>query len=134
MDHGQGPPVPGAGAVDLDALRRGGELPPLTGEPIAFYANDVQPSVETEGNVTLMFRWLGPDGASQPVHVSIPAGLLLTLTMLAPQVVEQAAIRYQKQADGMRQFLQGAQETVADVQQTRRTGGGPHDLTQRRGQ
>lgn len=112
---------PGGGVVDLGALGRAQETPmDLSGEQPAFYANDCQPSIETEGNVTLTFRYLGPDGASQPVRVAMPTGLFVQLMSMTPKIVEESVKRYYAQAQRLADYLRGVTETATAMRDSAR--------------
>jgi hypothetical protein len=127
---GERPPVDGG--LDLGALR-GPQVQSQdrSGEESGFYVNDVQPTVETDGGITLGFAHLGPAGRSNEVRVTLPAGLFAELVSLAPDLLTAATERHAKQAQRLAAFLRGAQQ-AAQAEATHH-GGAPVDLEQRRG-
>lgn len=121
--HGGPPPGGGGPVVDLGALkgRAQQEGPPeaLTGEPIGFYSNDCTPTVQSDGSITLTFRsgstqmMPTPQGPmpvkalTDPVRVTIPAGLFASLAQASPAVLGDAAERMTDQAARLTQFVDG---------------------------
>lgn len=66
--------------------------------PLGHYANDIQPTVETDGSVTLFFRHLRGGEASDTVAVTLPGGLFLALVGMAGQILPAAHQRMLKQS------------------------------------
>jgi hypothetical protein len=94
------------------------------------YANDVQPVVETDGNLTLLFRHNSRGGEGPVLGITLPMGLFMELCQLGPQFAVGAAERYLKQGQDMATIARasGVMEEGGE-----RRGGSPVDLESRRG-
>jgi hypothetical protein len=136
MSSRQNPPTVGdSGIVDLGALRAATQEGPqqFSGLKAPFHANDMQPSVDSDGSVVLTFSFIGADGTSDPLQVVIPAGLLGALLPIIPAILEGSVERYAKQAANIGRYVGQMKGIAADAaQQGERRGGAPTDLSDRR--
>lgn len=89
------------------------------------FVNDVQPTVETNGTVTLIFSYQSRIGASEPVIVHMPAGVFLALASnsraIADAALELSAVHDSK----VSAYLSGAR---APMERSDHSGAPPPDL------
>lgn len=147
MARGQDPRPPRemlGRAVDVDPRARepqAGDVPPV--QP--FYVNDVQPTVETDGQITLVCAYQGSGGTGEAVAITMPFGLFVEVAHSLPNLVAHSAARALKQAHLMERVAEGAGSDMEPVQKVRamieqyeaqqaaRPQSGPVDLGSRRG-
>jgi hypothetical protein len=111
--RGRDEAAPGAGAVDLGALRAKSQEQGFTGQPTGFYANDVQPTVESAGELTLFFAHIGPEGRSDQVAITLPMGLFSELVSLYPQLLAGSVERAAKQLQRAHKILESMDAEVS---------------------
>jgi hypothetical protein len=116
-------------AADLGDVRvyEPGEFAPAA---TSVYANDCQPIVESDGNLTVLFRHNTRGGEGPVTGITMPMGLFMELCQLGPQFAVGAAERYLKQGQDMATIARasGVMEEGGE-----RRGGSPVDLESRRG-